>query len=300
MPLYRNSLSDLIIRTLKVPLQDYKGGTATGGTTLTLIDTSGRTEPDTYFENTTPNTRIRIVTTTDGQAPIGDERRVSVSACTASGTITVPTAWSSSASAQAGDTYALLSEYTWDELREAVNMAIDEIADRAVLPKVDETSLVVQSDVYEYPVPTGFIYIYRATQAEDTGQYLYPIPSEQYRVMRSMGIPSLVFYTHPDDVAEGHYAGTLWYENNAVADRTLRIEGFARQARLVADNDLCYLNPNFVCYRSAQILHSARITHAAGDFDNHRTKADLCEKEANRILAQTVTRLPPNCKKVEW
>ncbi len=301
MPLFQNSLSDLIVRTLRVPLQSYLGGTATGGASAgaTLIDTTGRTEADAYFENTVPCTRVRIVTTTDGAAPIGNERRVLSSTCTTNGTITPVSAFA--AIVEAGDTYALLTEYTWAELKDAINMAIDEVADRALIPKMDETTVVLQADVSEYPVPSGFTHIYRLTQAEGTGQFLYPIPPDQYRINLRLTIPYISFYAYPPDASWfGHYCSTLWAANDLVDDRVLRIEGFGRQPKLVADSDLCWLNPNYICFRAAQMLHSARITHAAGDFDAHRVKATECGIEVAKALPQTIVRVPHDCKKVEW
>lgn len=75
-------------------------GTATGGSSTTVVDTSRLTQADNYWRNLT----IHIKTTTDTFAPQGEARRIASSTQSTS-TVTVELPFS--AAVQAGDTYGI-------------------------------------------------------------------------------------------------------------------------------------------------------------------------------------------------
>ena len=292
--LYENTLTELIIRMLKVPLQDYKGGTADSAGAVgktTLVD-SARDEPDSYFNNTTPQSRIRITSTTDGAAPVGEERKITGFA-NSGGTLTFAALTAATA---AGDKYVILSEYSWAELAEAINMVIDSLAEKALLYKIDET-IELQDDTYEYVIPAGFVTIHRLAQEDDNGDYLDPIPPQHYRIIAGE-MPRIHFYRYPVEMQfADHYYGTLWVESDLVDGRHLRIEGYGRQERLETDNSVCYLNPNYIVYKAAAYVLGARVTSA--DHDAYKVRRDEANAEAEALLkGLLITQALPDSKKV--
>lgn len=82
--------------------EERVSGTATGGSTTTVIDTAKLTQVDNYWRDRVG--RINIKTTTDTLAPQGESRRISASTQSTS-TVTVELPFS--AAVQAGDTYGI-------------------------------------------------------------------------------------------------------------------------------------------------------------------------------------------------
>jgi hypothetical protein len=294
MTLYSNSRADLIKYILRVPLRHYEGGVVDSGTTATLVDDELE-RPDDYYQNTTPVSRVKIITTTDGAAPKGEQRRISDFALS-TGTITVSSDKLFSVAPGAGDTYVILNQYDWDEIADAINLVIESLGEKGMIYKIDET-LETQDDTYEYSLPPGFITIHRVAQANSDGNFTDPIPPDQYTVFK--GNPAkLKLLTMP--VSEqhiDHYYGELWASSSLVADRRLRIEGYERQQKLTTDDSVCYLNPSYIVWKTAAMVLSSRII--ANDNDAYRVRRDECAKEAEAYLKELViTQLPPNTKKI--
>jgi len=295
---YENTLTELIEYLLRVPLQDFKGGTVTSSSTATttLVD-SKRDEPDDYFQNTTPVSRVHITSTTDGLAPIGEDRKVTdfVSGATGTGTLTIAPAFS--AVMTVGDKYLVLSKYGWDEIKATINLAISAVAGRTLAHKVDET-LYLQNDTYEYAIPAGFTHIYRLSQSDSNWDYPYPIPPDQYKILKTPS-PRIHFYRFPTEVQHsGIYWAELWANSDLVDGRGLRIEGYGRHPKLENEQDVCYINPDYVVYQAAAYLHAARIKPDNLDYENHKTQFEICQGLANQYKADIRTQLMPDTKKV--
>lgn len=290
--LYSNSRADLIERMLRLPLQDWKGGTVDSGSTSTVVD-DAREEPDDYFQNTVPVSRVRIVSTVDNQAPVGEERRIS-DYVHSSGTITISTDKLFTVTPEAGDTYAILSEYEWDELAEAINTVIDDLAERGLIYKVDET-VEIQSDTYEYVIPSGFVAIYRLTQEDDDDDFPDVISPNQYKIIRG-AVPKIHFYrTDSSRISQDHWLGNTWAEDYLDDGKKLRIEGLSKQEKLTSDSDVCYLAPNYIVWKAAAIVLGARVT--ANDYDSYKARQEECERQAEAFAKEIVeTRLPPDTK----
>lgn len=295
MPLYEETLDSLIEQVCRVMLRDWKSGTATGGSTTTFIDTS-RLEKDDYYNSLSPAARVHIRTTTDSAAPMGEEREIS-DWVQSTHTGTVDPAFS--AAIGAGDTYAILQQYGWDEIREAINTAIKRVQKIALIEKIDEETLTVD-DVNEYPIPDGFVYIYRITQSTNDGDfYVSPVPPDQYKIIRGASTPRIHFYNFPEDAKHSdHYYSNLWINTDFAASRKLRIEGYGKQEKLVNDTDLCYINPNYVCAQAAAFLHSSRIEKPSDEYDWHRVQAEIWQEQADREFTTLQTPLPPDTKRV--
>jgi len=284
--------ADLIEMMLRVPLKAWKGGVADSGSTSTVVDDE-RPEPDDYFQNTTPISVVRIVSTTDGAAPKGEQSRIT-DFVNSSGTMTVSTDKPFTVAPAAGDTYVVLSEYEWGELAAAINLVIDSLPKSALVPKIDET-VTAQADTQEYTLPDGFQVIYRITQENDSGDYINPIPPDQYTILDT-NPPKLKFYQFPTERdAEGFYYGSLWYNSSLSDDKHFRIEGFSRQERLETDDDICYLNPLYIVFKAAALVLASRVT--AADYDSFKVRAAELERQAETYYDTLIdTQLPPNSK----
>jgi hypothetical protein len=292
MSFYSYSRSDLIEMMLKVPLRAWMGGTVDSGTTSTLVDDELE-QPDDYFQNTTPVSRVRIVSTTDGLAPKGEERRITDFA-NSTGTITISTDKVFSVTPTAGDKYVILCEYDWAELAAAINLVIDSMAEKALVYKVDETLEAVEG-LYEYTLPPGFVTIHRVTQANDDGTFTDPVPGDHYTVIKREPA-TLKLLTMPiESQYEGHYWGDLWAGSSLVDGRKFRIEGYARQPRLETDDDICQLNPNYIILKAAAMTLASRVT--ATDYDAYKIRSVEIEKQAEAYAKDLiVTQFPANTK----
>uniref|UniRef100_A0A6M3L501 Uncharacterized protein n=1 Tax=viral metagenome TaxID=1070528 RepID=A0A6M3L501_9ZZZZ len=298
MAIFNNTLDDLVEITLAtiMPPESWFEGTATSGSTSTVADTVNRTEADDYF-NSMPHSEVYIRTTTDSAAPIRERRDISGFANTG-GVVTISPVFS--AVVGAGDVYAILTEYPWAEVKRAINMAIDKAkSDGLLIEKIDETVELVAAN-YDYLIPTGFMYIYRVTMADGDGNFLQPVPPNQWHIIRGTSTPTLRLDVFSDEQKHtGHYYGQTWAESSLTDGRLLRIEGYGAQPRLDNDTDICKLSPEYVCYQAATYLHSRRIKRAESDPDEHATQASLCSTFARAALSQSRTQFPPDCRRVE-
>jgi hypothetical protein len=299
MPLYETTMESLIERLCRTVLNDWKTGTATGGSTTTVVDAVRRDEPDDYFQNTIPVSYAYIRTTTDNLAPKGEERKASDFANTG-GSLTVTPAFS--VTTGAGDTYAIIHLKRWDELKEYLNSAIDLVKSEVLLPKIDETSITIQPDTYEYPLPSGFTHIYRVTQADANGDfYDAPIDPTHYTIVRAATTPMLHFKKAPAELAlADHFYGMLWYDAESTDDRKLRVEGMGLQSRLVGDQDICYINPSFVVAQAGAFVHASLSRRSDNEPDDHATQFKIWQSIADNIRGNAGFRvpLPPNTKRV--
>ena len=296
----QTTLAKLIERLCKTVLNDWKSGTATGGSASTLIDTVNRDEEDDYFQNTTPVSYAYILTTTDNSAPKGEERK---SSDFVNSTATLSVAPDFSAAVGAGDTYTIIHLKRWEELKEYVNMAIDLVKEECLAPAINETDVIIQSDVYEYPLPSEFTHIYRITQADSDGEFNgYPINPDHYTIIRAANTPILHFKQPPPELAVSeHYYGALWYDSEATDGRRLRIEGFKEHPSLVEDTDMCHINPNFVVAQAGALVHASLVRRADNEPDDHASQNKVWQNIANSIRGSRgfITRFPPNTKRVK-
>lgn len=296
--LYQNSLDQLIEQTMSMHFDrdQFKDGEFDASAVGTFVDALRR-ETDDYFQNTVPVSRAYVRSTTDGAAPKGEERTFTDWVQTGGAGVIAPD-WS--AAPAVGDTYCIMYEYSWDEVKKAINQAIDRAAPRLLIDKIDETTLVLQSDIYEYPVPAGFIYIYRLVMADSDGHFHKdPIPAQQWGIIHDRAIPKIQFKQMPAVAQpDGHYWGALWAEDDMTAARATQIQGLARQPVLTGDGDLCYLSPVYVCAQAAAFLHAKQVRRSDNEPDEHRTQYQICQAIADREFNAMRTQFPPDCKRV--
>jgi hypothetical protein len=291
MAIFAYTLDQLVEKTCKLLLHDWVEGTATGGSSTTVVDTS-RYEDDDYFNS--KNSFIYIRTGTYA----GAYRRITDFVQSATPTITFSPAVGGSIVAT--DTYSIHTNFSRDEVVEAINTAIDMVAEEAMVWVIDESTVTLAADTYEYDLPTSLMYLHRVTMADADG-YFYdaPIPPDQYKIIYGT-TPKIHFIQMPTDQQfEGHYYGQLWANSDFTADRVLRLEGLGSPATLSTDSSTSPLSPAYIIYQAAALLHESRIVRPETDPDEHRVQAQLCQTRADIERQKVVNiQLPPNSKRI--
>lgn len=153
------TLFDVLLGTAR-RVRSFKTGTATGGTTTTLIDTVYRVEEDDYFNGQT----LFMLS--------GDNANISRSITDfANSTATLTISPALDDAPVAGDRY-LISQAIREDLVQAIAIALDEIGN---VTNIDD-SLVIVADQTEYTLPAGVSGISRVEIAGmTTGDYDYRI-----------------------------------------------------------------------------------------------------------------------------
>lgn len=158
----RSAIEDAIEYALDRQLST--GGTATSGTTLTVVDT-GRPSSGEDFTHFW----IHIDTTTDSLAPQSEEREVSVYTAS-SQTFTVPIAFT--VAPASGDTYSVRRALSKKHIDDAINFAIERGNAYWVDVQTDETIRIID-ETLEYTLPTGCKQVYqawlRSCDSDDSG-----------------------------------------------------------------------------------------------------------------------------------
>lgn len=285
MAIYSNTLTGLIQKTSRVYLKDFWAGTATSsGSTTTIVDNT-RFEEDDYF-NSLPYCEIYIE---------GSTRRVTDFDST-TGTITFTPALP--AATETGDAYEIHSRYKRAEIKDALNMAIEQVAEEALFWEADSTGVVLEEGVYEYDLPAKFMFIWRVTMANSDGEFYDPqIPANQYFVVPG-STPKLKFYSSNSALQPDGFS----YTQNifgVLANRALLIEGLVSPATLSSDTDTCPVSPNFLCMQAAAYLTAAAAMEGKNDADSLMTYSKILQARADIERQKTILMdKPMNLKRV--
>jgi hypothetical protein len=290
MAIFSYTLDELVEKCCKLLLHDWIEGTATGGNSVTLVDTS-RPEDNDYFNSRNSYIYIRSGTYAGAYRRITDYD---------STTWTITFTPAVGGNIVSGVTYSIHTDFTRDEVVEAINTAIDMVAEEAMVWVIDESTITLVADTYEYSLPTSLMYLHRVTMADADG-YFYdaPIPPDQYKIIYG-STPKIHFIQMPADMQfDEHYYGELWANSDFTAGRVLRLEGLGSPATLSTDSSTCPLSPAYVIYQAAALLHESRIARPETDPDEHRVQSQLCQARADLERAKVVNiQLPPGSKRI--
>lgn len=296
MAIYAIKLDGLVERTCKLCLHDWWEGTATSDGEINKLYDLSRKEEDDYFNNL-PHAEIYIRTTLTGEAPQGEMRLIN-DFVNATGRIESPHNYT--VAPAEGATYSIHSEFPRNEVVEAINMAIDMVAEEALVWLVDETTIdALVAAQYEYNLPTNMMWLFKVTMEDADGNFedVDPIPADQYHILHA-STPVLKLDLFPTGQKhEGHYFGNFWAESNLVADRALRLEGMASPATLSSDTSTCPISPAYVTFQAAALLLGSRISGI--DPDASATRSNYWQKRADIERAKVVkVQLPAGSKRV--
>ena len=133
--------------------------------------------------------------------------------------------------------------FTADEYNKAINLAIESIADKYLINKIDETITLV-ADVTEYTVPDEFDYVHKITEEEtaDTGEFYdaYEVDSRQWGIIS----PRTLKLSEAFSITAG---------------KDLRIEGQGRQNTVSDDIDKIYIPPDWLVNKAITFLPQNKI-----------------------------------------
>ena len=234
MALFSNSL-ETIRKLVSSTVGDLIKGTFSSGTTTTGADNMLR-QPDNYYSD--HKYRCYIYDGTN----IGSEREASgwtLSTHTLTFDPAFPVAIDNTSK------YELRHIFTENELRRAINLAIESLATGKYLIDKIDSSIVLVADTYEYTLPVGFSYIHRITTEKEAGSNEFPawatIDPRNWALISPRKLK----------LHEDYYTIT--------AGNDLRIEGQGRQASLATDTDVCYLPPDLVIAEAILRLPQSKI-----------------------------------------
>lgn len=267
MALFNKTLAELIKIIANLYLDDWYEGEATGGSTTTCADTS-RPETDDYF-NSTGSPEIYFESGNNATL----RRRITDFASTG-GVITFTPALPNSI--VAGDFYSILTKYRRSQIVDAINQAMDIVVEEGLFWKLDEASVTVEEDTWEYDLPTSFIYVYRVTEADEDGTFQNDeIDPNAIEIIKG---------TNPKIRINPAFA-------SLTVGRKLRIEGLSVPENLTSDTDACPINPAYICPQAAAILLMKDDTKKILS-ESYQKKADICR--SNTVSMS----LPMNSKRV--
>ncbi len=194
------------------------------------------------------------------------------------GTSANPTDWDNTshtltflpaATLTAGDLVEMHRRFSVETYNDMINLAIDMIAEQALLNKVDE-SVQLATDTYQYTLSTQFLYIDKILmESATTGVWdkEKPIDPRYWRVVKKATI-------------KVEFVKDLW---TPTADRYLRITGLASPSKLDTDTEECPINPAFIANQAAALLHQSRIRGGDVDSEWHSGQMKLCQAMAQKI-----------------
>jgi len=237
MALYSNSLA-VIRQYLSAQVGDLilsTPSTATGGTTA--VDTMLRKGDDYYNEHGYRGYCY------EGTA-IGQEREVS-DWDNATNTVTFAPAFSPVLTT--GDELELHHIFTEGEYRKAINMAIESIAGKYLIDLIDDTTITLVADTYEYALPTSFLYLWRVTTEAEVGGDVFDTSDEidprDWDIIKA--------YPPTLKLNENRYSIT--------AGKDLRLEGQGTQAIVTADTDTIAIPTDWLVQKAITFLPKAKI-----------------------------------------
>lgn len=169
----------------------------------------------------------------------------------------------------AADLVEMHREFSVETYNDYINLAIDMIAEQALLNKVDE-SVPLATDTYQYNLSTHFLYVSNIfTESATAGVWDMekPIDPRYWRVVKKATI-----------VVE--FVKELWTPTDG---RKLRIIGLASPSKLDIDTELCPVNPAFIVNQAAALLHQSRIRGSGVDTEWHSQQMKLCQAMADKI-----------------
>ena len=137
--------------------------------------------------------------------------------------------------------------FTTDEYNKAINLAIEALAGKYLVDIIDDTTITLATDTYEYALPTSMLYLYKVTTEDKVaGDIFYEkdeIDPRDWSIMKS--------YPPQLKLRYGYYSIT--------AGKDLRLEGQGTQPTVSANTDVIYLPPDWVVQKAITFLPVAKI-----------------------------------------
>ena len=160
--------------------------------------------------------------------------------------------------------------FTENELRKAINLAIESIAGNYLVEIKDE-SIVLVADTYEYALPLSMLYLHRVITEKTADGGVFDADDEidprSYTIIKSYP-PKLKLH-------EDYYSIT--------AGKDLRLEGSGAQPTVDDDTDVIYLPPDWLVQKAITFLPQNKIQ--SGKLDNTYRQALVISSREPRAWA---------------
>ncbi len=248
---------------------DHIAGTATGGSTTTLVDATRRKERD----NALIGLWCKIYSGTASEA----ERRLSANT-QSTGTLThASTTWTTPDTTSLYELHRLMEAAQYDEyLKEALRWLT---RGRYLLAPSVDTSLTIVADQYDYDVPGGMIGIEKVEFSTETGspdsdEYDY-VPDDRWYIRRS-STRKLVFNKK---------------FGLPVASTVIRVTGFIEFGDPTSDAHTFNLDANpIVAVAAVNVSLALAVLVPSAHWDRfHQRALELQERTLARILEQRLS-----------
>jgi len=156
--------------------------------------------------------------------------------------------------------------FTEDEYRKAINLAIESLARKYFIDLIDDTTITLVADTYEYALPTNFLYLHQIiTEDEVDGDEFFEsaiIDPRSWSIIKA--------YPPTLKLDKRYYSVT--------ADKDLRLEGQGAQATVSDDTDVIYLPPDWVVAKAITMLPGNKIESNALT-ETYRRAVNIAAKE---------------------
>lgn len=286
-------MADVVRSTVRLRLSRLLGdlvtGTATSGSTTTLVDTNELTA---YSDDKLIGYHVYIY----GGTGIGKERYITDSV-QSTGTITVAT-WTQPST---DSTYEIHRTWRVGHYNDAINQAINDIRGDggALVTKAVDVSLSLLSNgtstSYYYTLPTGFKFVKELImESATTSIYDEPIPMDAWTLDKTTAATSSA-----DAVA------TLVFDRNRwepISGRKVRILGGGVQAELT-DDTTALLSEHLLSYvvnKAAYWLLQSAMGLGTPDAQANARRAQIFLAGAEDARSHFDHKVPPGSKRVPW
>jgi len=137
--------------------------------------------------------------------------------------------------------------FTEDEYRKAINLAIESLAGKYLVDIIDDTTITLAADTYEYALPTSMLYLDKVTtEHEAAGDVFYESEIIDRRTWD-------VIKAYPPYLKlDRRYYGIT-------AGKDLRLEGSGSQPIVDDDTDVIYLPPDWLVNKAITFLPYNKI-----------------------------------------
>lgn len=137
--------------------------------------------------------------------------------------------------------------FTEDDYRKAINLAIEALAGKYLVDIIDDTTITLSADTYEYALPTSMLYLTKVTTEDEVdGDIFYDtgeVDPRDWSIMKA--------YPPYLKLRKGYYSIT--------ADKDLRLEGQGTQPLVDDDTDVIYFPPAWVVQKAITFLPQNKI-----------------------------------------
>jgi len=137
--------------------------------------------------------------------------------------------------------------FSTDEYNKAINLGIEAMAGKYLIDIIDDTSITLVADTYEYALPTSLLYLYRVTTEDEVaGDEFFEsgiVDPRDYSIMKA--------YPPTLKLRKNYYSIT--------AGKDLRLEGQGSQPIVDDDTDVISLPPDWLVQKAITFLPENKV-----------------------------------------